>query len=468
MSADPVRTRALQTLVRVEAGAPLDSTLAGHFARLGEQRDRNLLAELVRGSLQWQGRYDHVIAHFSRRKPPTDPRLFCLLRLSLHQLLGMNGVPPYAAIHQAGELCKAKIAGRMVGFVNGLLQAARRQLMGDWDPTAGDAVDDPRPKRLERFFEPLGPGSPKWIAAWHSHPPWLVERWCDRYGPERAAAICAQNNEPVQPVLQVLAPGDATALTVQLADQGVETAPGPGEGSLVPARRLAQAEWNDLLARHPELIVQDPVVREATGWLAGPLLVLGDDGAPRLLDLCAAPGGKTAVLVSLLSQRWSVFAADVHPGRVRRLADTLARAAIGPVPVLAADGLRPAFAAGAFDAVLLDGPCSGTGVLRHHPEGRWRLTPETIEGNGERLLALALSAADLLAPGGHLLYATCSLEPEENERVLERLRAERPDLEPAAPDEGARTWTPDRTGGDGFFAARLRRRNDWTDRGEPT
>lgn len=467
MSADPVRARALQTLIRVEAGAPLDSTLAGHFTRLADQRDRNLLAELVRGALQWQGRYDHVIAHFARRKPPTDPRLVCLLRLTLHQLLGMSGVPPYAAIHQAGELCKAKIAAKMVGFVNGLLQSVRRTVLADWDPTAGEPGEDPRPGRLAGLFESLGPGSPKWIAAWHSHPPWLVERWCDRYGSERAAKICARNNEPVLAVLQVLAPADPAALAEQLAEEGVQTGPGPREDALVPARRLPQSEWNDLLARHPELIVQDPVVREATEWLATDLE--GETAEPLLLDLCAAPGGKTAILAAVLAENWRLLAADFHPGRVRRLAGTLERVATRPVPVLTADGTRPPFASGTFDAVLLDGPCSGTGVLRHHPEGRWRLTPETVTQNGERLLELALAAADLLAPGGHLLYATCSLEPEENERVLERLRAERSDLRAVAPEGGLRAWTPDRTGGDGFFAARLRKRSETTtDRGEPT
>ena len=202
-------------------------------------------------------------------------------------------------------------------------------------------------------------------------------------------------------------------------------------------------------------------MQEATAWLAGQLVAADANGTAggmrRLLDLCAAPGGKTVHLAATLGSRWSIVAMDRTAGRMRLLKGTLDRTRIGRAGAVLGDGLRPPFAAGTFDAVLLDGPCSGTGVLRHHPDGRWRVQPEDLARNGETLRRLALQAVDLLAPGGLLLYATCSLESQENQDVLEAVRAERTDLAPASEGSAERTWLPGRDGGDGFFAACLRR-----------
>lgn len=457
MSVDPVRAEALDLLVRVQSGQPLEPHLGRAQTQLNEPRDRNLLGELVRGSLQWQGRYDAVIGRLVQKRPPRDPRLVCLLRLALHQLLGMNGIPPRAAVHQAGELCRAKVSPRLVGFVNGTLQTARRTLLGSWDPTAAGGQPDPRPEALHRFLQDLVPDTPTWLAAWHSHPRWLIQRWLDRYGLDATEAMCRVNNAPLKPVLQVLDLDAVQGVAEELASMGLKTTPVHDAG-LQPLRRLSRREWDDLLEHQPGLIVQDPVVREATRWLAEILPVPQGNATPRLLDLCAAPGGKTALLATGLTG-WRIVAADHRLSRVRMLDRTLRRTRLEAVGRLVADGTHPPFAAGAFEAVLLDGPCSGSGVLRHHPEGRWRLQPETLASNGTRLLKLASEAADLLAPGGSLLYATCSLEPEENERVLNALLAQDSRLLPVG-DPWYRTWTPDETGGDGFFAARLRRRTE--------
>jgi 16S rRNA (cytosine967-C5)-methyltransferase len=155
---------------------------------------------------------------------------------------------------------------------------------------------------------------------------------------------------------------------------------------------------------------------------------------------------------------------DLRSERLDLLAGTAKRIDAPALPVVRADGEAPPFLPGSLDAVLLDGPCSGTGVLRHHPEGRWRLRPATLADNCARLLRLARAAAGLLRPGGRLLYVTCSLEPEENEDVLAALLAAEPELEPdpapagTSPAGDRHTWWPQRTGTDGFFAARLRRK----------
>jgi 16S rRNA (cytosine967-C5)-methyltransferase len=454
MSSDPVRRRALDILIRTDAGEPFDVILDREMGRLGEARDRLFLASLARGTLQWQARYDHVIQHFSKRRPPTDPGLIVLLRLSLHQLLAQDGVPAYAAIHQAGELCRGLKNGRRAsGFVNGLLQTVRRQVLGDGkDPVPASVIEE----RLRPLFKNLEKDRAAWCAAWYSHPRWLVDRWTARWGEEEAAKLCDHNNRPVPLHFRVLEPADPDRIAVDLASAGIPVETGPVPRCLKATDRPGREVLRAALGQFSALIVQDPTVQRATAWLMDDLE--GLEGP--VLDMCAAPGGKTAVLAANWPGR--VIAMDSSARRARLLVDTLKRIEAVGVPVVLADGEHPPVAAVSMAGVLLDGPCSGTGVLRHHPDGRWRLKPEVPAERAKGLARLAQSAADLLAPGGRLMYGTCSLEPEENEDVVKALLAERPDLEPVPDAEGRwhRLWLPHETGGDGFFAARLRRRTE--------
>ena len=471
MKADPVRARALDILNRVLDGQALDSLLDENLDALDGPQEKAFLAELVRGTLQWTGRYDQVIRHFARKKPPRDSRLLNLLRLSLHQLLTLDGVPAYAAIHQGGELCRNKITPRLVGFVNGLLQNVKRAVLDE----DGSGVDQPGPDlRLEKmrpFFAGLEADPGAWLAAWESHPLWLVRRWVERYGLEHASRICEWNNRPVNLAFHVLSPSDPEEAAEFLAESGCTLQRGKSSRTLITRDRPSRSLLTEILERRPDLIVQDPVVQEATAWLIHGLvetetlarestLAGGPDsgGGLRCLDLCAAPGGKAAQLAANLPDSWRITTMDNRRGRVDLLAGTMKRIESTAVDVVLADGKRPPFPAGTFDAVLLDGPCSGTGVLRHHPDGRWRLGPEIPAGNGTILLELAAHAADLLVPGGLLLYATCSLEAEENEEVLDALLKGRDDLEPATGRDWQRGWLPHESGGDGFFAARLRKK----------
>lgn len=457
MKRDPVRRRALDVLVEVDRGGRLDPLLDRALEGLADTRDRAFCAQLVRGTLQWRGRYDHLLKRFSKRRPPTDPPVLNLLRMSLHQLLGQDGVPAYAAIHQAGELCRGLEGGRRVGgFVNGLLQAVRREILGE-GASAGEGVE----QRLRERFSDLEKDGAAHTAAWHSHPRWLVDRWTRAWGAETAAAVCAHNNLPVPVVFHVLEPGDPAAAADALGSRGLAVVAGPGPRALTAAGRPGRGEIAGALAGVPGLIVQDPTVQEATAWLLDGIPFLGS-GATHLpaLDVCAAPGGKAAALAA----RWPgpVLAMDSSGPRLPLLAGTVARLERRPVGVVQADGNRPPIRPGTVGGILLDGPCSGTGVLRHHPDGRWRLRPGVIKARAEGLQKLAAAAVDLLAPGGLLMYGTCSLEPEENTGVVEALLGDRGDLEPL-PDEAGRwhrLWLPHEAGGDGFFAARLRRKPD--------
>ncbi len=453
MSCEPVRLQALEVLLAVEAGENLDPVLDRALGKAPDPRGAAFLAELVRGTLQWQGRYDHVITEFSRKRPPNDPVLVCILRLALHQMLGLDGVPAYAAIHQAGELCRLKAGRNKVGFVNGMLQAIRRQVLGE----------NPTPERrevgLRNVFADFESDRPRWLSAWYSLPPWLVTRWVKNFGLEGAGALCAWTNESVELHLHVLGEYSVADAEAQLSAAGIGAVAGAGPRTLTVTERPARALLRECLERMPFLIVQDATVQQATHWLAA-----GLDTEQPVLDMCAAPGGKAAHLRAILPEATALVAMDNRPERLNLLRDTIERTAAGQVPLLMADGEYPPFAPGTFGGILLDGPCSGTGVLRHHPDGRWRLKAKTPERKAVTLLMLARRAADLLAVGGRLMYATCSLEPEENDLVLTKLLKDRTDLVPDPDADGVwrRYWLPQDAGssdltGDGFFAARLRK-----------
>lgn len=454
MKIDPVRDAALGILIRHEKGAALDPLLD---AALADMRRRDpaapgaaFLAELVRGTLQWRGRYDHILNRYSRQGLPTDPKLLSLLRLALHQLLAMDKIPAYAAVDQSVSLCRRRVSPKTAGYVNGLLQAVRRRLL-----IAADGCPDER--RLIELFADLADDPAAWLAAWYSFPGWLVERWLAAFGRERTEAILTAGNAPVRLCFNVLDPAETNVTGERLAAGDCPVEPGRRPGSLLAVGGCRRERLRRLLAELPGVIVQDQNIAEATDWLLAPAST-APAGLP-VVDLCAAPGGKTAVLAFRWPAGAEIIALDNQPERIRLLSETVERTGPARVSVLTGDGLAPPVEPGACAAVLLDGPCSGTGVLRHHPDGRWRLQPDTPVRNGRRLLDLARSATELLAPGGLLMYATCSLEADENEDVLTALLADRTDLEPVPDDDGAwqRRWWPDPAVGDGFFAARLRK-----------
>ena len=447
MSADPVRRRAWDCLFALAAGEGLDEVLGAALAAEPDERDRRFLAELVRGTLQWQGRYDHLIARFSRRKGALRREVRLVLRLGLHQLLACDRVPPYAAVDQSVRLARAVGGPRAAPYVNGLLHAVIREL-----ERAGGEV-----AALRTLFPDREREAAAHLAAWHSHPRWLVERWLDRYGFEGTDTLCESDNRRPPLSCHVLSPADPADVAAKLAAAGTHVRAGRFcARALVLPEGLSRAELRDLLAAHPALIVQDEAVQAATEFLC-------HDAVGPALDLCAAPGGKTLRLRVALSGDGILVAADHDRRRLSLVNESVARTGLGPDLLVAADGRQAPFADGAFATVLLDGPCSGTGVLRRHPDGRWRVGPEHLSRSAARLGGLAREAYRLTRPGGRLLYATCSLEPEENEGVVDMLRGEYPDLEPDAAADGSpeawrRAWLPHREGADGFFAARLRKR----------
>jgi 16S rRNA (cytosine967-C5)-methyltransferase len=439
------RGLALEVLVRTETTRAWADRLLealGDRADL-EPRDRGLATELALGTLRWQRRLDWMLARSSRR--PLDqlaPWVRALLRLTAYQLAFLDRIPAWAAVHEAVELAKQRRSAGATAFVNGVLRALTREPRPWPTPTALDPVEA--------------------LALRTSHPTWLVERWWSRLGPEQAEALAFAMNEAPPVVVRTntlrATPG-ALATALQAAEVGATPTRFAPEGFALERagdlRRLAPLQEGTAVVQDEAAIL----VGHALGPLPGETVV----------DVCAAPGTKTSHLAALMGNRGRVVAADPNAARLELLRTACARLGATIVESRVADARALAAALGpTSDRVLVDAPCSNLGVLRRNPDGKWRRQPADFATLVPAQAAILEAAAELVRPGGILVYATCSLEPEENEAVVAGLRARRPDFEPdplppavpaacrAAPD--VLRMTPDRHGSDGFTAHRLRRR----------
>ncbi|HYC30922.1 MAG TPA: transcription antitermination factor NusB [Gemmatimonadales bacterium] len=422
------RRAALRVLSQVREGRPYEAALDRALQGLNEP-DRRLAHEMAAGVLRRQGALDARLAPLVPRGwLSVAPGLKDVLRLGAFQLTALDRVPAHAAVDTSVTLAKEAGGPRAAGFVNAVLRH-----LGDAPAAAVPASPAER------------------LAAAASHPRWLVERWIARYGVEGTERLLRWNDTRPRLVLQ---PARATQeeLERRWREAGIAVEPAPyGAGLLTDRRRPQELPGYE----EGDFMVQDPA-QALLAWYA--------DLSPgtTLYDASAAPGGKT---ISLGRGGARVIAADASRARVRRLAENLRRAGSGREHPIVAD-VRAAPVRRA-SAVLLDAPCLGTGSFARHPDARQRVTPEALASLAERQTELLRGAADLVAPGGLLLYATCSLEPEENERQVERLLAERPEFarEPSETfppallsPEGDLMILPQRDQMDGAYAARLRRR----------
>ncbi|HEV2146791.1 MAG TPA: 16S rRNA (cytosine(967)-C(5))-methyltransferase RsmB [Longimicrobiaceae bacterium] len=428
----PPRLAALEVLRRVREGDLADRALDRAVGALDE-RDRAWTQELVYGTFRLRGRLDWMLEELVRGGTASlSADVLDVLRLGAYQLLEMGSVPHYAAVSQSVELARAAGEGRASGLVNGVLQALRRR---------GSEVRFP-----DRAADPVG-----WLAAWHSHPRWLVERWVRAWGVDAAEALLEANNRRPELYLRPvgISRDDARGRLEQagIASEAVPFSP----DSL---RVLPPAGAQEALAAVPA-VVQDPAAALVVRYAAVP------EGAT-VLDLCAAPGGKA---LGLAERAGFVAAADLSFGRLRRVRENAERVGV-PVGCVAADARVPPFRP--VDAVLIDAPCTGTGTFRRHPDGRWRVREDDLAALAALQREILTAAAALVRPGGLLVYSTCSLEPEENGVQVEGFLAAHPEfvLDPPAEAVGGEllgaggelSVLPQRTGVDGAFAARMRRR----------
>ena len=443
---DPARTAALRLLQAAEDGTrPLDPLLTQLDQGVGlgagmDRRDVRLARQLTLGCLRWRLRLDWIAGQFcSRPVAALSPWARQALRLGLYQLFWLDRVPDRAAVHTSVELAKRFAPPGTANLVNAVLRRAQRERQ--------------RIEYPSRDEDPVAH-----LACRHSHPEWLVARWLDRYGVEMTERLLQANNAEA-PLCVRLNPQRARSFdeVAGLAGTALHAA-GPVPGAFIAAEA-------DVLLASPACTGGLLLVQDINAAL--PAALLAPCPGQRVLDLCAAPGGKTAQLAAAVDGTGLLVSADLSVTRLDGLRRNAARLGLANLNLLAQDARRPALRPG-FDRILADVPCSATGVLGRHPDARWRRRPEQLAGLAVRQGAILRAAFALLAPGGALVYSTCSLEPEENAEVVADFLARTPqaELEPARGFFPGQRWAddyiqtiPGREPGDGCFAARLRRRS---------
>jgi 16S rRNA (cytosine967-C5)-methyltransferase len=421
----PARGCAYTVLRRVfEQGAYADRALTAEAAGL-DQRDRALAMRLAYGAVQRRGTLDHLIERLAERPAAElDAPLLAALRLGLYELLYLRAAPDYAVVADAVELAKAHArAGH--GLVNAVLRRAARE-------------------GAETLLEALTDETAAQAAVKHSHPEWIARLWWQQLGAADARALMAADNEPLEVALRAnTLVTDATALAHELP---VRTHPDP---------EIPEA-----------LVLEEPFdVHGSALWRAGAFHAQSRaamrvarmlDPAPgeRVLDLCAAPGGKSTHLAALMRGQGAVLAVERNRRRAGGLARTALRLGADNVTVEVADAERERPEGAVFDRVLVDPPCSGLGTLQARADLRWRVTPAQVAELVDVQSKILAAGAAALRPGGVLVYSTCTISSNENERLIAAFLDSHPEF---GLDEVAVTL-PHRDRTAGFYIARLRKR----------
>ena len=424
----PARRVAFEILREVEAGAFSSILLATHEPAL-KPADRALTHELALGVLRRQLWLDKLIEHFAQRRVESlDLAVRLALRLGLYQLRFLERIPASAAVNESVNLVRSARVSSAAAFVNAVLRRSIRE--SGFDPAAG--ILDPIEK----------------IAVETSHPAWLIERWIELFGSEEAEAFARANNL-VPPTAFRVVTGDWNRILAQLGEAG----------GIVAPSNVAENAWRVSgatsvvreLAATGQIYLQD----EASQLVAQTVNIQPGE---RVLDLCAAPGGKTTLMAQRaansdpLGKRTLIVASDRSPKRLDTILKITASHNLTSLKSLLLDAAQQLpFEPGAFDRILVDAPCSGTGTLRRNPEIRWRISEQDIHELAAQQKLFLHNAARVLKPGGQLVYSTCSVERDENEAVIEAFQRENNEFRLL----NTRRLSPQHEGTDGFFIASL-------------
>jgi 16S rRNA (cytosine967-C5)-methyltransferase len=428
----PARRAAVDALRDIDE-VPLDlgEAIARGRQGLSDERDRALLLEIVTGTLRMRAALDYQIAQRTNRPlQKLDAVVLRILRAAAFQLIYLSRLPASAVINDSVGLTRRAGKSSAAGFVNAVLRKVSRE--------RGELVwpDD--------------------LAVIHSHPQWLIDRWVTRYGRSATELWLQFNNRPPALCLAVN-PALTTreAVARELAGAGVIT-----EHTTHARHGLVVVEGHPLA--HPAFAEGRFIVQDEASQLIAELVdaaclaeAFGEGGpSATVLDLCASPGGKTLHLSAAVGARGLVVASDVRPRRVRMLRRTVDRCRLANARVIhiPADGPLP-FHEAAFDAILIDAPCSGLGTVRRDPDIKWKRSAEDLPAFAAAQRRLLERAAPLVRAGGAVVYSTCSSEPEENEQVVDAF------LRTHAGFQLERTHEtlPFRDGLEAFFGAVLRR-----------
>ena len=423
----PARRAAFEILREVEAGAFSSVLLAAEEPKL-KPSDRALTHELVLGVLRWQLWLDKLIEHYAKRAPASlDLPVRLALRLGLYQLRFLERIPASAAVNESVNLVRSAGVSSAAAFVNAVLRRAIRESEYDQAATLVDPVEK--------------------LAVQTSHPFWLVKRWAESFGDKEAEAFARANNV-VPPTAFRVVNGDFQEILMQLREGG----------AIVEPSRVAEDAWRVSgatsvlreLATTGKIYLQD----EASQLVAQTVNVQAGE---RVLDLCAAPGGKT----TLMAQRAAsvadrndilIVASDRSAKRLQTVLKLSGLHQLDSIKSLLLDAAKELpFENSVFDRILVDAPCSGTGTLRRNPEIRWRISEADISELAAQQKLFLEHAARILKPGGQLVYSTCSVERDENEHVIQYFLENVPHF---TLTKTMRLW-PHHQGTDGFFIASL-------------
>jgi 16S rRNA (cytosine967-C5)-methyltransferase len=421
------------------ADLALDAELS---ARRVSPRDAALATEIAYGTLRWQRYLDWILtAHTRRRLDALDPRVLVILRMTAYQLVFLERIPAFAAVSDAVSLAGIHAQPGVAGFVNAVLRSFSR--------------------RGAREREPAPPADPiEALAIRLSFPTWLATRWVERYGVDEATALMRAMNE--RPPITVRA--NTLRLTREALAQRLTTE----DGLTVAATRYAPeglvVEHGGAPAFWQAFADGACAVQDEASMLVTHLLE--PSPGETIADACAAPGTKTTHLGQLMENRGRIVAFDPQPARLARVGEAAARLGVGIVETRGGtvEALAGEFT-GACDGVLVDAPCSNLGVLRRNPDVKWRRGADDVASSATQQREILAAAAGMVKPGGRLVYATCSLEPAENEIVAQTFATARADFVVDPPStfplpldrDGILRCRPHRHGTDGFTAIRFRR-----------
>jgi 16S rRNA (cytosine967-C5)-methyltransferase len=439
-----------------ERGGHTELAFRAGAERLGlGGRDRAQAQRLAYGSVQRKGTSDAAIEKLSGRAIRLlDPPVAAALRLGLYELLFADGTPDHAAVDQAVELTKIAKAGHAAGFVNAILRRAARERAGLTEGLLGDD------------------STPEAAAVAHSAPLWLARMWWEELGAEAARAVLAACNEPAEVAMRARDAEARADLVARLRGEGVDVSPAAGPWPLaVPEAMVFSGRVGDTV---PLLVTEGALTPQSRGS-AAVVEVLAPAAGETILDLCAGPGIKTGQIAGRTGDRGEIISVELDEARAAEIAEQARRLDLHGVSVFEGDVTSLPLPEG-FDRILLDAPCSDLGTLASRPDARWRKSPRTIERVAAVQEQALVNAAKLLAPGGTLVYSTCTISRRENEdRIAVLLEAaaagqvpplELDDLGALAPGLASphepRTLQlrPDRDRTTGFFISRLRRPAD--------
>jgi 16S rRNA (cytosine967-C5)-methyltransferase len=397
MTISAARKIAYEILRCVEAeGAYASDLLHAALAADVKAEDASLATELVLGVLRWRRLLDFVLErHLNKPVARLDLPVALALRLGLYQLRCLERIPARAAVNESVELVRRARKASATALVNAILRRAAKE--------AGTPATAFLPAQIARA-ERLG--------ILYAHPTWMVERWLERFGEERTTALLVANNHAPRLSCMVHDSTRQKQIWAELRDAGLRIEPGQILQSALAVSGGSPSRTQTF--RRGGISIQD----EASQIVP---LLLNVRAGQRVLDLCAAPGGKTAALVRAASLNGFVAAADVHWHRLRAMREHFKRLRLRDVRLVKLDGTAALPFGIEFDRILVDAPCSGTGTLARHPEIRWRLRAEQLSEFHSLQTRLLRSAIERLGSGGRIVYSTCSLEPEENELVVEEV-----------------------------------------------